>query len=52
MLHAYVHGTNDTAILHGALPLAEVRLSRHFWMTTERPSYRENSGGGLKNAQS
>ncbi|KAF8608406.1 glycoside hydrolase [Ceratobasidium sp. AG-I] len=26
MLHAYVHSTNDTAILHGALPLAEREL--------------------------
>ncbi|KAG9094078.1 hypothetical protein FRC06_011172 [Ceratobasidium sp. 370] len=26
MLHAYVHNTNDTAVLHGALPLAEKEL--------------------------
>ncbi|CAE6505626.1 unnamed protein product [Rhizoctonia solani] len=26
MLHAYVHNTNDTAVLHGALPLAEMEL--------------------------
>ncbi|KAJ1306067.1 hypothetical protein OPQ81_010779 [Rhizoctonia solani] len=26
MLHAYVHNTNDTTVLHGALPLAEKEL--------------------------
>jgi hypothetical protein len=30
MLHAYVHNTKDTAVLHGALPLAEV--SPYFWL--------------------
>ncbi|CAE6435097.1 unnamed protein product [Rhizoctonia solani] len=33
MLHAYVHNTNDTAVLHGALPLAEKELR---WWTDNR----------------
>ncbi|KAF8740507.1 Alpha-trehalose glucohydrolase, partial [Rhizoctonia solani] len=34
MLHAYVHNTNDTAVLHGALPLAEQKELR--WWAENR----------------
>lgn len=30
MLHAYVHNTGDTTVLHGALPLAEVSVFNYF----------------------